>query len=118
MDDILITTKGNLTQHQEIIDAILDTLTKESYFLCPFKCVFEQKCIEYLSIIINSNKLSTNPIGANGLKDWPCDLITVKQVWSTLGILGYQHPFIPNYTTGAILTQTDGHGKHVAVVPL
>ena len=53
MDDILIATKNNLSRHWEIIDAVLDTLYRESYFLCPAKCVFEQKCIEYLGVIVD-----------------------------------------------------------------
>ena len=52
MDDILITTKNDLTHHCVIIDTMLDLLAKESYFLCPSKCVFEQTHIEYLGVIV------------------------------------------------------------------
>ena len=97
MDDILIATKKDLNQHQEIVNVVLDTLAKKSYFLCPAKCVFEQQHIGYLGVIVDSTTLSIDPVKANGLKDWPRTLTMVKQVWSTLGILGYQHPFIPNY---------------------
>ena len=97
MDDILIATKDNLTQHWEIVDAVLDTLAQESYFLCPAKCAFEQKHIEYLGVIVEGNTLSIDPVKASGLKDWPRTLTTVKQVRSTLGVLGYQRPFIPDY---------------------
>ncbi len=33
-----------------------------------------------------------------GLVNWPRGLQTIKQVWSTLGVLGYQRPFIPGFT--------------------
>ncbi len=33
MDDILITTDDNLTQHRQIVHQVLDKLEKESYFL-------------------------------------------------------------------------------------
>ena len=48
MDNILITTKNNINHHRQIIDDILELLAKESYFLQPSKCVFEQTQIEYL----------------------------------------------------------------------
>ena len=50
-----------------------------------------------MGVIVDGNTLSIDPVKANGLRDWPRTLSTVKQVRSTLGILGYQHPFIPNY---------------------
>ena len=80
IDDILIATKNDLTWHHKIVDAVLHTLAKESYFLWPSKCIFEQQCIEYLGVVINGKTLSINPAKANGLKDWPHDLTTAKQV--------------------------------------
>ena len=35
MDDILIATKNNLNCHWQIVDDVLELLTKESYFLPP-----------------------------------------------------------------------------------
>ena len=99
MDNILITTKNNINHHRQIIDDILELLAKESYFLQPSKCVFEQTQIEYLRLITNGDKLSIDPIKADGLQDWPRTLTKVKQVQSVLGLLGYQQPFIPNYVT-------------------
>ena len=99
MDNILITTKNNINHHRQIIDDILELLAKESYFLRPSKCVFEQAQIEYLGLITNGDKLSIDPIKADGLQDWPRTLTKVKQVQSVLGVLGYQQPFIPNYVT-------------------
>ena len=97
MDDILIATKNNIEQHREIVDAVLDLLAKESYFLCPTKCVFEQTSIEYLGVIVDGNKLSIAPTKAESLRDWPRTLTKVKDVRSILGVLGYQRPFIPHY---------------------
>ena len=81
------------------MDTVLDLLTEESYFLRPSKCVFKQRKIEYLGIVIDGNQLSINPTKAEGLRDWPRELTSVKQVRSVLGVLGYQRPFIPNYAT-------------------
>lgn len=42
--------------------------------------MFEQKHIEYLGVVVDGNMLFIDPIKANGLKDWACDLTMVKQV--------------------------------------
>ena len=72
------------------MDAVLDLLAEESYFLHPSKCVFEQRKIEYLGIIIDGNQLSIDPTKAEKLRDWPRELTSVKQVRSVFGVLGYQ----------------------------
>jgi len=97
MDDILIATGGDLLQHQQIVHEVLDLLEEESYFLKPSKCVFEQPQIEYLGIIVNGDHIKIDPVKADGLRDWPRDLKTLKEVRSALGVLGYQRPFIPNF---------------------
>ena len=71
MDDILIATKNDVKQHREIVDAVLDLHAKESYFLCPSKCVFEQTRIEYLGVIVDGNTLSIDPAKAESLREWP-----------------------------------------------
>jgi hypothetical protein len=97
VDDILVATTGDITRHHQIVCEVLEVLVKESYFLRPAKCSFEQTSIMYLGIIVNGNKLSPDPKKTSTLKDWPRTLGTVKQVHSILGVLGYQRPFIPNY---------------------
>ena len=99
MDDILITTQNDLTHHRQIVDEVLELLARKSYFLRPSKCVFKQACIEYLGLVVDRGQLTIDPMKADGLKNWPRELTTVKQVRSVLGVLGYQRPFIPNYAT-------------------
>ena len=71
--------------------------TKELYFLRPSKCKFEQTCITYLGLVVNGETLQINPKKADGLHNWPRELKTIKEIRSVLGVLGYQHPFIPHY---------------------
>ena len=99
MDDILIAMKNDLLRHRQIVDEVLDLLAKESYFLRPSKCIFEQTRVEYLGLVVDGGKLTIDPTKAEGLRDWPRMLTKVKQVRSVLGVLGYQRPFIPNYAT-------------------
>ena len=91
MDDLLVATGlGKEILHQQIVHKILNILEKESYFLHTSKCVFEQTCIEYLSIIVDENgeKLTVDLKKAAGLCDWPHTLNTIKEVCSILGGIG------------------------------
>ncbi len=97
MDDILIATNDDLTRHRQIVHQVLDKLEEESYFLRPAKCKFEKEKIDYLGVVISRERIHIDPIKVEGLKQWPRKLGTLKQVWSTLGILGYQRPFIPGF---------------------
>jgi hypothetical protein len=97
MDNILIATREDIERHCQITHKVLDLLEEESYFLCPAKCTFEQSSITYLGIIVDGDQLRPDPKKTSTLRDWPCNLHTVKEVQSILGVLGYQCPFIPNF---------------------
>ena len=97
VDDVLIATKGDTPLHRWIVNELLALFAKESYFLHPAKCKFEQTCITYLGPVVNGKTLRINPKKANSLHNWPRELKTVKEVRSILGVLGYQHPFITHY---------------------
>jgi hypothetical protein len=55
MDDILIATGEDLSRHRLIVHDVLDLLESESYFLRPSKCVFEQRRVEYLGVIVDGS---------------------------------------------------------------
>ena len=57
MDDILIATAGDIKCHEQIIHEVLNLLEKESVFLKPHKCLFEQTQLEYLGVVVNGNIL-------------------------------------------------------------
>ncbi len=97
MDNILITTNDDWTRHQQIVHDVLDKLEEESYFLQLAKCKFEKDKVNYLGVIISREWIHIDPIKVEGLRKWLQKLSTLKQVWSTLGILGYQKPFIPGF---------------------
>jgi RNase H-like domain found in reverse transcriptase/Integrase zinc binding domain len=72
-------------------------LEAESFFLKPSKCKFKRSSIDYLSIVISNGAISIDPTKRDGLATWPEQLATVKQVRSTLGVFGYQQPFIQGF---------------------
>jgi Reverse transcriptase (RNA-dependent DNA polymerase) len=97
MDDILIATDDDLSLHHRIVHDVLDLLEKESFFLKPSKCKFERSLIDYLGIVVSNGTISIDPTKWDGLATWPEQLSTVKQVRSTLGVFGYQRPFIRGF---------------------
>jgi RNase H-like domain found in reverse transcriptase/Reverse transcriptase (RNA-dependent DNA polymerase) len=97
MDDILVATTLDKALHRQIVHEVLDLLEKESFFLKPSKCKFEQESIDYLGIVVSKGTVRIDPTKQNGLAAWPRRLTSVKQVRSTLGVLGYQRPFIPRF---------------------
>ena len=118
MDDILIAIEGNQKHHRMIVHDILDLLEEESFFLKPTKCKFEQETVDYLGITITNGTICINPMKRKGLVAWPCVLKTVKQLQSTLGVLGYQRPFIKGFTAIArLLTDLLKKGKEFLWTP-
>jgi Reverse transcriptase (RNA-dependent DNA polymerase)/RNase H-like domain found in reverse transcriptase len=97
MDDILIATAKDHALHRRVVHEVLETLEEESFFLKPAKCKFEQESIDYLGIVVTKGMIRIDPTKQNRLAAWPCRLTSVKQVRSTLGVLGYQRPFIPGF---------------------
>jgi Reverse transcriptase (RNA-dependent DNA polymerase) len=97
MDDILIATSMDRALHREIVHQVLELLEEESFFLKPSKCKFKQMTINYLGIVVSKGTVRIDPTKQNGIAAWPRRLTSVKQVRSMLGVLGYQHPFIPGF---------------------
>ena len=71
-------------------------MEKKSYFLKVSKTKFEELQMEILRWQVGAGGIWIDPSKIAGIKKWPWQLRDVKQVWSTLGVLGYQRPFIKN----------------------
>jgi Reverse transcriptase (RNA-dependent DNA polymerase) len=99
MDNCLVTTaEGELALHQCMNHCLLDIFEEHSYFLKPSKCKFECTEINFLGVCLGHGQSTINPSKITGIKEWPRTLKSVKEVCSTLGILGFQWPFIPGFT--------------------
>jgi hypothetical protein len=100
LNDWIIATpdrEEGLALHQEIMHTFLDLLQKLLYFLKLSKCEFEKNSIKFLGWLITPNGITVDPAKVAGLAEWPRQLQNVKELRCTLGILGYQHPFIRGY---------------------
>jgi Reverse transcriptase (RNA-dependent DNA polymerase) len=96
MDDILLCS-DNLPELHTITHEVLDHAAKLSLFFKPSKCHFEKDRIQYLGIEVCNGKILIDLTKRNGLATWPTVLKNVAVVRSTLGVLGYQRPFIQGF---------------------
>ena len=100
LDDWIVATPGRdegLALHHHIMHEFLNLMENLSYFLKLGKCEFEHTTIEFLGWLITREGITVDPSKAAGLAEWPQCLRNVKEVRQTLGILGYQRPFIRGY---------------------
>jgi hypothetical protein len=98
MDDIIIATPDDKKLHKEIVCEVLKVLRRELLHLKAKKCRFEQTKMEFLGYLITKGTIMIDPTKRHGLEEWPRVLKSVKEVCSTLGVLGYQCQFIPNFS--------------------
>ena len=73
-------------------------MEKKLYFLKVSKTKFEEPQMKILGWQVGAGGIHIDPSKIAGIKEWPRQLKDVKQVRSMLGILGYQRPFIKNFT--------------------
>ena len=98
MDDCLIATAdGELPLHRQMNHCLLDIFEEHSYFLKLSKCVFEQPEVNFLGVRLGNGQITIDLSKITRIKDWPQMLKTIKEVRSTLGVLGFQCPFIPGF---------------------
>jgi RNase H-like domain found in reverse transcriptase/Reverse transcriptase (RNA-dependent DNA polymerase) len=97
MDDILIATTGNLTQHCDKVAQILKKLQDNDLFLKPEKCQFHKQEVKYLGIIVGKGQVKMDPVKVKGIMDWPVPT-NVSELRSFLGFGNYYKNFIPSYS--------------------
>jgi hypothetical protein len=98
MDDCLVATAdGELDLHREMNHRLLGIFEEHSYFLKPSKCIFEQLEVDFLGVRLGHGQITIDPSKIAGIKEWPRILKSVKEVRSTLGVLGFQCPFISGF---------------------
>ena len=97
MDNILVTTKDNQKFHDQCIHRMLEKLKKHDLYLKPEKCIFNQKRIEFLGVILEDRTIQMDLAKVKGVADWPPPW-NVTDICSFLGFMGFYHYFIPNYS--------------------
>ena len=97
MDDMLIHTNDDVVNHRNAVHHVLDKLQKHDLFLKPEKCLFEQKRMEFLGVVLENGTIQMDPAKIQGVADWPRPK-SVRDVRAFLGFTGFYHYFVPNYS--------------------
>jgi hypothetical protein len=118
---IVMTGTGEWELHIKICHNFFELPEQHNLFLKPAKCEFFQTAIDYLGIRVEGGELMIDPAKFAGIKEWPTTLKTVKEVRSTLGLLRYHCPWIPNFARIAkplmdLQCRTAKHGKFFWVI--
>ncbi|XP_073109864.1 uncharacterized protein [Elaeis guineensis] len=94
-DDILVYSQ-NMEQHLVHLQQILHTLRKNRLYAKKSKCTFGGKQVEYLGHIIRAEGVATDPKKIAAIVEWPKP-VSVKQLWSFLGLASYYRRFIAKF---------------------
>ena len=87
MDDMFI-HMSNLPTNIACTKKALEQLRENGLYAKPEKCIFWEKKVDYLGMIIEEGKITMDPIKLKGIKDWP-ELTTVKELQQFLGFANY-----------------------------
>jgi hypothetical protein len=74
------------------MDDIIITISK------PRSVISSKQKLEFLGYLITKGTIKIDPTKRHGLEEWPRVLKSIKEVCSTLGVLGYQRQFIVNFS--------------------
>ena len=95
LDDIVIFSKDPVS-HLERLEAVFRKLEEASLKLKPSKCELFWRKLAYLGHVISAEGVATDESKIEAIKNWPTP-ITVTDVRSFFGFMGYYRRFIPKY---------------------
>ena len=104
MDDWWVATPNDeegQKLHRQICHEFLDRMKEKSYFLKLLKIKFEEPVIEILGWQVTEDGVRIDPTKVAGIAEWPRDLKNLKEVRSTLEVLGYHRAFIRDFAKWA-----------------
>jgi hypothetical protein len=97
LNDILIYSNGNLSQHHMYVHKVLHHLWKHKLFTKVEKCAFHADTVEYLGYILTPDGLTMDPAKVETITTWPIPR-KVKDLQSFLGFANFYWCFIWNYS--------------------
>jgi hypothetical protein len=96
IDDILIFSKSK-KEHEEHLCIVFQRLRDHQLYAKFIKCEFWLSEVQFLSHVISSEGISMDPGKVQEVLDWKSPR-TVHQVCNFLGLGGYYHKFISNFS--------------------
>jgi hypothetical protein len=99
-DDILIYSPS-WSKHLRHINIVLAKLQDHQLFVKRTKCSFGERSVAYLGHVISAEGVAMDEQKVRTVLEWPLSC-SVRAVRAFLGLVGYYHHFIKNYS--AIVT--------------
>ncbi|CEP11599.1 hypothetical protein [Parasitella parasitica] len=97
VDDVVLSSRGSLADHCELVSEVIRRLTKANLVLNPDKVVFAQQSIHLLGWSVVKGKLVPDPRKVANVAAWG-SITTGKQLASFLGLLSFFRSSIPCYS--------------------
>lgn len=91
------TEEEHLARHRKYVHTIFDILEENDLYLKPEKCLFEQKEINYLGVVVGNGQIKMDPSKITVVKTWPVPT-NPTEVWAYLGFTGYYRYFMEGYS--------------------
>jgi len=88
----------DLALHIEIIHFLFNLLAKHGLHLKLSKSVFLQPQMDFLGVRISKEGVTIDPAKVAGLRDYPHDILNLRQARGFLGIAGYHRMFCKNFS--------------------
>ena len=62
LNNILVATPHDLTLHQRIVNQVLKKMAEYNLYLKLEQCIFEQRAITYLKLVIDEGEIHMDPL--------------------------------------------------------
>jgi hypothetical protein len=96
IDDILVYSKS-MEEHEEHLQIVLQWLWEHQLYAKFSKCMFWIKEVPFLGHVVSPEGIAMDPSKVKEVLDWKPPM-SVSEVQSFLGLVGYYQKFIPNFS--------------------